>query len=96
MTCPIDLKHHTFTSWIGNGNCQAIWIEACPTCQATFYADKESPNPKNLETAKLFKKDMEKGSDEVKDPCECPRCHQDYSACICHDDNLEGSGREKK
>jgi len=60
MTCPIDPKHHTFTSWIGNGNCQAIWIEACPTCQATFYADKESPNPKNLETAKLFKKDMER------------------------------------
>jgi len=60
MTCPIDLKHHTFTSWIGNGNCQAIWIEACPTCQATFYADKESPNPKNLETAKLFQKDKVK------------------------------------
>jgi len=27
-------------------------------------------------------------TNEVQDPCECPRCHQDYSACTCNDDSV--------
>jgi hypothetical protein len=28
---------------------------------------------------------IRKLEDEEIDPCECPRCHQDYSACMCED-----------
>ena len=36
----------------------------------------------NLEWGKEIK-----GEEDDLDICECPRCHQDYSACICGDED---------
>jgi hypothetical protein len=29
---------------------------------------------------------VRKMKDEEINPCECPRCHQDYSSCMCKDE----------